>query len=156
MPSDKEVSVPREERECAAAVFVVTPEGIFLVRDPETPGRRAYWKLPGGKSNPGETPQQVAVRGVEEETGVRLAAGDLRQMYAEAKQGHALYFFRVELSYIPELKAAGDEGEKIRIFSPLEILAMSDFFFGHRRVVEKHLRSLARQRPGSLAATRSR
>ena len=41
--------------EHAAAVLIISPDGIPVVRDPKKPIPR-YWKLPGGRSEGKETP----------------------------------------------------------------------------------------------------
>lgn len=56
----------------AAGGYVLNPEGHLLVFF-----RRGSWDMPKGKIDPGETPEQAALREVQEETGVRhLALGD--------------------------------------------------------------------------------
>lgn len=56
----------------AAGGYVTNPEGKLLVFY-----RRGSWDLPKGKIDPGETPEQAAVREVQEETGlVNVALGD--------------------------------------------------------------------------------
>jgi 8-oxo-dGTP pyrophosphatase MutT (NUDIX family) len=41
--------------------------------DPDDPAVGTWWELPGGGAEPGETPQQTAVRELAEETGWRVA-----------------------------------------------------------------------------------
>jgi 8-oxo-dGTP pyrophosphatase MutT (NUDIX family) len=54
------------------ALAVVTRDGLVLV------GRRAdgspHWVFPGGKIEPGESPEDATVQGVLEETGLRVRA----------------------------------------------------------------------------------
>jgi 8-oxo-dGTP diphosphatase len=45
---------------------------VLLVHRP----RYDDWSFPKGKADPGETPEETAVREVEEETGLRCALGD--------------------------------------------------------------------------------
>jgi diadenosine hexaphosphate hydrolase (ATP-forming) len=50
-----------------AGGVVFSPKGeVLLIRD-----GNGYWVLPKGHLDPGETPQQAALREVEEETGVK-------------------------------------------------------------------------------------
>jgi len=51
--------------EAAAGGLVFRPDGHILVMH-----RRGFWDLPKGKLDPGETPEEAAVREVTEETGV--------------------------------------------------------------------------------------
>ena len=123
----------------AVAVLVVAPEGIPLVRDPKKP-QPVYWKLPGGRSNPGESAEDAAVRELEEELGLHITQNDLRLIYEEERAGHFVYFFRTELARLNGLKTIGDEGEEVHIFSKEDILAMPDLFPNHKKVVETLLR----------------
>ena len=108
--------IPREKKGHAVAILVMTPHGIPVVRDPQFPGP-ILWKLPGGRSNPGENPREAAIRELFEETGISIPAGELRQMCEEDKGSHIFTIFRTELTYMPELKERGDEGEDVRVFS---------------------------------------
>ncbi|WP_432986740.1 NUDIX hydrolase [Dactylosporangium sp. CA-233914] len=63
----------------AARVLLLDPSGrVLLLRgcDPARPDHR-YWFTVGGGLEPGETLADAAVREVYEETGLRIAAGDL-------------------------------------------------------------------------------
>jgi len=56
------------------AVWRPGPSGpeVLLTRRPEAGHLGGAWELPGGKIEPGETPDQAACREVHEETGLRL------------------------------------------------------------------------------------
>jgi mutator protein MutT len=58
------------------AIAVVEHAGRFLVgrRGPGVP-LAGLWEFPGGKVEPGESPEQAACRECLEETGVRVTAG---------------------------------------------------------------------------------
>jgi 8-oxo-dGTP pyrophosphatase MutT (NUDIX family) len=134
-------------RRTAVAVMVVTPAGIPLVWDSrkaeDESGRRrpVYWKLPGGKSEPGEVALAAAVREVLEETGIPLDADSLGLIAEEDRGSHDALIFRAE-STIRQCKLSGDEGEVVRMFSPEKILGMRNFFSPHRRYVEQELIAL--------------
>ncbi|MCF0253830.1 MAG: NUDIX hydrolase [Duodenibacillus sp.] len=59
-------------RHCGAAAMVaVDGEGrVLLERQWRAPLGRAFWEIPAGKMDPGETPFETAVRELEEEAGV--------------------------------------------------------------------------------------
>jgi ADP-ribose pyrophosphatase YjhB (NUDIX family) len=57
--------------ETAAAVAIFDEEGrILLVRE------RELWAYPGGRLEPGETPEQAAAREAKEEAGIDIAIGE--------------------------------------------------------------------------------
>ena len=57
--------------ETAAAVAIFDEAGrILLVRE------RELWSYPGGRLEPGETPEQAAVREAREEVGIEVSVGE--------------------------------------------------------------------------------
>jgi len=129
---------------CAVAVLVVCPKGIPLVLDPSKP-RPLFWKLPGGKSEEGETPAEAGVRELDEETGIKTLPKSLGLLVKEYRHDHEYFVFSAKLEETPALRWAGEEGEKIQFFSPKEILEMPDFFPPHRQIVEKILSTFCAQ-----------
>lgn len=96
------------------AAFGIVQEGlrIALVRV-EKPGHGAWYDLPGGALDPGETAEQAVVREFGEETGLVVAVGEA---FAEAGQ----YFLKTEgqpvnnMAVFFTLRLEGaDEGLKI-------------------------------------------
>ena len=60
----------KQQRVVFAASAVVWRAGkVLLVRRGRPPGKD-FWSLPGGKIEPGETPEAAALREVQEETGL--------------------------------------------------------------------------------------
>jgi 8-oxo-dGTP diphosphatase len=59
---------------CAGAVVRDGEGRLLLVRRGHAPAR-GTWSLPGGRVEPGETPEVAAAREVLEETGLRIAVG---------------------------------------------------------------------------------
>jgi 8-oxo-dGTP diphosphatase len=57
------------------AIAVVEHEGRFLIGPrPEGVPLAGLWEFPGGKIQPGETPEEAAVRECQEETGLAVTA----------------------------------------------------------------------------------
>ncbi|MEX0870035.1 MAG: NUDIX hydrolase [Candidatus Spechtbacterales bacterium] len=105
------------------------------------------WKLPGGKSEPGETPQETAVREFKEETGLiilqdrlQLIAYEERDWY---KTSHMFFIFSPPLlSSFEGLRKRGIEGEEVGVFewNPMSgdftDLPRSEFLDTHMRVLQ--------------------
>lgn len=106
----------RERR--AARVIVVDGTGrVLLVRghDADQP-ERSWWFTVGGGIDPGESPEQAALREVREEAGLVLAADDLVgpvltrtgifEFYAETCRQHEV-FYLAQVADAVEVSAAG-------------------------------------------------
>lgn len=119
----------------AVAVLITSPEGTPLVRDPKKPIPR-YWKLPGGRSEGKETPEECAVREIDQELGLEIDPDELEVLEQQDRGSHTLTFFHIKLPSLIGLKKVGDEQEEIQIFKLKEILEMSDFFPNHRKAVQ--------------------
>jgi len=61
---------------CAGAVIRDDEGRLLLVRRGRPPSQ-GLWSVPGGRVEPGETPEQAAAREVLEETGLRVQVGRL-------------------------------------------------------------------------------
>lgn len=122
------------EKGHAVSILVQSPQGTPLVRDPHK-HPRPFWKLPGGKNEPGETPAETALRELKEETGLVLAERDLGLVCEEDRTTHFFFLYKAVLASLPKLKKQGDEGEEVALFSMDEIFAMHDFFPNHRRLL---------------------
>ena len=78
---------------------ILQNDGKILVaqRTPEQ-SHPLKWEFPGGKVEPGESPEQALTRELEEELGIRDAAGDVIARYQFAYPGKLpieLIFFRI-------------------------------------------------------------
>lgn len=123
----------------AVAVLIISPEGIPLIRDPKKPAPR-YWKLPGGRSQGAETPEECAVREIDEELGLEIEIDDLHMLEQQDRGSHTLTFFKIELASLHGIKKIGDEDEEIRIFSKADIFKLPDLFPNHMGIVARELR----------------
>ena len=55
-----------------AAVALIDPEGrVLLARRPPGKPMEGLWEFPGGKVDPGETPEAALIRELEEELGIQ-------------------------------------------------------------------------------------
>ena len=73
------MSPPRDQQkpapiDCAGAVVRDEAGRLLIVRRGREPGA-GLWSLPGGRIEPGETPQAAAAREVREETGLEVEVG---------------------------------------------------------------------------------
>ena len=104
-------------RHSAAAILVPMPDPhhVVLVRQYRYPVDRELWELPAGSVDPGETPEQAAVRECHEEIGlvpehvVRLGSMFPTPGYCDEE----MIFFKLTGLSRPALAAAGDPDEAI-------------------------------------------
>lgn len=75
--------------------------------------------LPGGKIDPGETPEEAIVREFYEEVGIRVNPSSVRQIFSlvdETGQETATYAVELE-SALPAEAFSGPEGTEVRLVS---------------------------------------
>ncbi len=61
-----------------AAGFLRKDGKILVGQRPENNSLPGQWEFPGGKIEPGETPEQALAREMEEELGIEVEVGDLK------------------------------------------------------------------------------
>jgi len=122
----------------AVAVFIATPEGVPLVRDPKKPPPH-FWKFPGGRSENDETATDCAVREIHEELGLRLRSRDLMVVVQQNRGTHTFTLFKTNLSHVTSLKTVGDGGEDVALFSSGTLLQLPDLFPPHRSLLQSLL-----------------
>lgn len=55
---------------CAAAALIDADNRVLIQKRPTGKSWAGYWEFPGGKLEPGETPEQALIRELKEELGV--------------------------------------------------------------------------------------
>jgi 8-oxo-dGTP diphosphatase len=101
-----------------AVSIVSAPDGRVLVAE-RTPKQLSpgFWELPGGKIDPGESPQEAAIRELEEEIGIRALSLTpwIRYDHAFRMRRIRLHFFKVnEWVGTPH----GREGQRVAWIDP--------------------------------------
>ncbi|MEO1103473.1 MAG: (deoxy)nucleoside triphosphate pyrophosphohydrolase [Pseudomonadota bacterium] len=61
----------------AAALLVDAQGQVLISQRPQGKAMAGLWEFPGGKVEPGETPEAALVRELDEELGITVAAADL-------------------------------------------------------------------------------
>lgn len=100
----------------AAASAIVESDGRLLLVKRRNPPAADLYAFPGGRSEPGETPEDTALRELLEETGIKGHKPRLFAFYDLKGEGDApgtathflLSVFRVEMSERCEVAAADD------------------------------------------------
>ncbi len=64
----------------AAAALIDTQGNILLAQRPAGKAMAGLWEFPGGKIEPGETPEQALVRELAEELSITVSENDLRPL----------------------------------------------------------------------------
>lgn len=67
---------PSENFSLIVIAIIRNAEGKILLQkrvDPNAPAADGKWEFPGGKINPGETPEEAVIRESKEETGITIA-----------------------------------------------------------------------------------
>ncbi len=118
LPNGREVTLDIV-RHPKSVVLVPVPEPghVILVRQYRHAVNANLWELPAGSLDPGETPEQAAIRECHEEVGlvpqtvVRLAALYPTPGYCDEE----MIFFRLSSLEQPATEAAQDEDEDIEV-----------------------------------------
>ncbi|MGP3977238.1 NUDIX domain-containing protein [Streptomyces sp. 8N114] len=120
-----------------ADVVAVTADGRVLLIERGWEPFEGRWALPGGHVDEGETSREAAVRELAEETGVQVAAGDLRQLGAFDRPGRDPRGRYVTVAYFAHVPAdtratAGDDARAARWW-PLD--SLPELAFDHADIL---------------------
>lgn len=127
LPNGKEASREVVEHPGAVAVVPVTDDGkVLLVRQYRYPVDNVMLEIPAGKLDAGETPENCALRELEEETG--YAAGTLKKLSSfyttPGFSNEILHLYLAGDLRQTEQKLDGDEFLNVEAYSPEEIKTM--------------------------------
>ena len=127
--------------EWSALVIVFNPRRqIVLVYDMGKPSP-VMWKIPGGKKEGNESPQETAIRELLEETGIKVGVDDLYLVEEVDKSSHrnphTLFVFMAKVENFNGLLRLGDEGEYVALFEMRDIPKMEDFFPPHLKYIKE-------------------
>lgn len=114
----------------ASSVIVSRGHRYLLVRRRNPPAEDLY-AFPGGRAEPGETPEEAAIRECAEETGIRIEAPALFATYdlvTHAPNGDVSHHFLLSVFTAREIGAeearAGDDALECGWYTAAEILAL--------------------------------
>jgi 8-oxo-dGTP diphosphatase len=88
---------PLEPSRLVVGAAVVRHGRVLATRRTHPPAARGLWELPGGKVEPGETPEQALVREIREELGCVIAVTGLLEGEQPVGDDHTLRVARAEL-----------------------------------------------------------
>ena len=106
-----------------AAVALVDADGrVLIAQRPEGKSMAGLWEFPGGKVDPGETPEQALVRELKEELGIETATSCLAPI---AFASHGYEKFHLLMPVFACRKWAGQpqprEGQTLKWVMPIEL-----------------------------------
>ncbi|MBW3140384.1 8-oxo-dGTP diphosphatase MutT [Ferrimonas balearica] len=120
------------------AIGLVVIDGAVLVaKRHKDQHQGGLWEFPGGKVEPGETPEQAVIRECQEEVGLTLSQPELFD-YIEHDYGDRQVQLSAFLATAAEGEAHGREGNPLR-WCPISELAQLPMPAANGRLIEKLL-----------------
>jgi 8-oxo-dGTP diphosphatase len=114
---------------CVGAVVRDEAGRLLMILRGHDPGK-GLWSIPGGRIEPGETPEHAVIREVREETGLRVSCGPLLGSAELAGLGGAVVDIRDYRAFLVPGSAtvphAGDDAADVRWVSASEAAAMDE------------------------------
>ncbi len=118
------------------AALIWRDDHLLICRRPEGGALAGQWEFPGGKIDPGETPEEALARELREELGVETRVGEriFEHVHAYTPERIAhLLFFRVQIT---AGKPQRFEHQDMRWVAPSALPAF-DFVAGDGPIIEK-------------------
>ncbi|HEY7325650.1 MAG TPA: NUDIX hydrolase [Streptosporangiaceae bacterium] len=113
---------------CVGAVIRDDAGRLLMILRGHDPGK-GLWSIPGGRIEPGETPEHAVVREVREETGLEVSCGPLLGTAELPGLGGAIVDIRDYLAFLDPGSveaAAGDDAAAVRWVTDAEAAAMDE------------------------------
>ena len=106
----------------AACALIDTDNRVLLARRPEGKKMAGLWEFPGGKLDPGETPEQAVIRELKEELGIDVAEACLAP-FAFASHDYERFHLLMPLFLCRRWKGtpAGLEGQALAWVRPAKL-----------------------------------
>ena len=124
-----------EQRYAKVIAGIIRKDGRILIGKRKVGTFAGKWEFPGGKMEPGETPEQCLARELTEELGVRARIGKLFLSTRHTYSHMAIEFVTYEAEIVSGEPRLRDHNE-LRWVLPAE-LCLYDFPEADRPVVEK-------------------
>ena len=93
-----------------AAAVIERPGEFLLAQRPEGKPYSGYWEFPGGKIEPGESPQHALARELAEEIGSRVAVGTIWDVLH-----HQYPSYEVQMLVFPCRLLAGEQPRALQV-----------------------------------------
>jgi 8-oxo-dGTP diphosphatase len=114
---------------CVGAVVRDEAGRLLMILRGHNPGK-GLWSIPGGRIEPGETPEQAVIREVREETGLRVTCGPLLGVAELAGLDGAIVDIRDYRAFLEPGSAtvpeAGDDAADVRWVTDSEAATMDE------------------------------
>lgn len=110
-----------------AGCIILDDQGRILLMHRNTP-ERVQWEIPGGCIDPGETPDQTAIRELAEEldVAVELVNHLGTKAFTEDEKEHEYHWFHARITERAPRLAEPDMYDDLRYFEPADLHTMMD------------------------------